>query len=133
MWRRLRPWRTDLCGACDAGPKTLGEVPRTAAEALVIAAALKSAASRALSQAFDKRVLVPKFISPPPPPSSSASLDAAAAAAGAPSSFPPPEAQVVIVGAGLLGLYAAHRLTKEGFNVAILEQRMLIGGIWQGG
>jgi murein DD-endopeptidase MepM/ murein hydrolase activator NlpD len=131
MWRRLRPWRTDLCGACDAGPKTLGEVPRTAAEALVIAAALKSAASRALSQAFDKRVLVPKLI--PPSSSASASLDAAAAAAGAPSSFPPPEAQVVIVGAGLLGLYAAHRLTKEGFNVAILEQRMLIGGIWQGG
>ena len=39
----------------------------------------------------------------------------------------------LVVGAGLLGLYAAHRLTKEGFNVAILEQRMLIGGIWQGG
>jgi hypothetical protein len=123
MWRRLRPWRTDLCGACDAGPKTLGEVPRTAAEALVIAAALKSAASRALSQAFDKRVLV----------GGGGARAAAAAAAGAPSSFPPPEAQVVIVGAGLLGLYAAHRLTKEGFNVAILEQRMLIGGIWQGG
>ena len=97
-------------------PESLGEVPRTAADARVTADALKAAASRALSQAFDKRVLVPVPASP------------AAAAAGI--AAPPAETEVLIVGAGLLGLYAAHRLTKEGFNVAVVEQRMLIGGIW---
>ena len=37
---------------------------------------------------------------------------------------------VVVVGAGLLGLLAAKRLLDEGFDVAILEQRALVGGIW---
>eukprot|EP01049_Picozoa_sp_SAG25_P013208 SAG25_NODE_1982_length_2061_cov_1.769113_3_plen_487_part_01 len=37
---------------------------------------------------------------------------------------------VVVVGAGLLGLLAGKRLREEGFHVAILEQRALVGGIW---
>ena len=43
---------------------------------------------------------------------------------------PPASADVVIVGAGLLGMLAAHRCRAAGFNVAVLEQRTLVGGIW---
>ena len=37
---------------------------------------------------------------------------------------------VVVVGAGLLGMLTAHRCTSAGFSVAVLEQRPVIGGIW---
>jgi len=48
------------------------------------------------------------------------------------SVFPPQNNKelVVVVGAGILGLIAAKRLTDEGFDVAILEQRLMVGGIW---
>lgn len=42
----------------------------------------------------------------------------------------PAKADVVIVGAGLLGLYAATRLSRSGYRVAVLEQRSITGGIW---
>eukprot|EP00613_Pedinella_sp_CCMP2098_P074214 CAMPEP_0171913182 /NCGR_PEP_ID=MMETSP0993-20121228/11575_1 /TAXON_ID=483369 /ORGANISM="non described non described, Strain CCMP2098" /LENGTH=2101 /DNA_ID=CAMNT_0012547131 /DNA_START=37 /DNA_END=6342 /DNA_ORIENTATION=+ len=37
---------------------------------------------------------------------------------------------VVVVGAGLLGLMAAKRLKDAGHEVAVLEQRAVVGGIW---
>jgi len=43
---------------------------------------------------------------------------------------PPAAVDVVIVGAGLLGLVTAHRCLTAGFSVAVLEQRPLVGGIW---
>jgi len=43
---------------------------------------------------------------------------------------PPAAVDVVIVGAGLLGLVTAHRCLEAGFTVAVLEQRPLVGGIW---
>jgi hypothetical protein len=42
----------------------------------------------------------------------------------------PSSVDVVIIGAGLLGMVAAHRLLARGHTVAILEQRTLVGGIW---
>ena len=42
----------------------------------------------------------------------------------------PTETEVVVVGGGLLGMVAAHRLRAKGHAVVILEQRALIGGIW---
>jgi monoamine oxidase len=43
---------------------------------------------------------------------------------------PPAVVDVVIVGAGLLGMLTAHRCVRAGFSVAVLEQRPLVGGIW---
>ncbi|CAE7229956.1 lolF1, partial [Symbiodinium microadriaticum] len=43
---------------------------------------------------------------------------------------PPASADVVVVGAGLLGMLTAHRCRSAGFSVAVLEQRTLVGGIW---
>jgi 5-methyltetrahydropteroyltriglutamate--homocysteine methyltransferase len=45
-------------------------------------------------------------------------------------STPPAKADVVIVGAGLLGMVTARRCLDAGFTVAVLEQRPLVGGIW---
>ncbi|CAE7231115.1 PKS40 [Symbiodinium sp. CCMP2592] len=45
-------------------------------------------------------------------------------------SQPPVSADVVVVGAGLLGMLTAHRCSAAGFSVAVLEQRTLVGGIW---
>jgi cation diffusion facilitator CzcD-associated flavoprotein CzcO len=42
----------------------------------------------------------------------------------------PTEAEVVVIGGGLLGMVAAQRLLKNGRKVVILEQRSLVGGIW---
>lgn len=47
-----------------------------------------------------------------------------------PRSKVPPVVDVVVVGAGLLGMLTAHRCTSAGFSVAVLEQRPVIGGIW---
>jgi len=60
---------------------------------------------------FDKRQLVPTntLLSAPNPDS---------------------ETDVVIVGAGMLGLLAAVRLTRRGFKVNVLEKRNIVGGIW---
>jgi thioredoxin reductase len=37
---------------------------------------------------------------------------------------------VVVVGAGLLGMYAGNKLADEGMNVAVLERRWVTGGVW---
>eukprot|EP00434_Breviolum_minutum_P038188 symbB.v1.2.033867.t1/scaffold4270.1/size42129/3 len=47
-----------------------------------------------------------------------------------PRSKVPPVVDVVVVGAGLLGMLTAHRCTSAGFSVAVLEQRPVIAGIW---
>jgi hypothetical protein len=47
------------------------------------------------------------------------------------SSVKPPQAvDVVIVGAGITGLYAANRLLQSGISFCILEKADRIGGIW---
>ncbi len=43
---------------------------------------------------------------------------------------PPPSADVIIVGAGITGLYAANRLKESGISCSILDQREKVGGIW---
>ena len=40
----------------------------------------------------------------------------------------PVEADVVIAGAGLSGLYAAYLCRQQGLSIAVLEARDLIGG-----
>ena len=42
----------------------------------------------------------------------------------------PDATRVVVIGGGLLGMVAAHRLLARGHEVVILEQRTLVGGIW---
>lgn len=42
----------------------------------------------------------------------------------------PTRVDVVIVGAGITGLYAANRLREEGLSYCIIEKRDMIGGIW---
>lgn len=47
-----------------------------------------------------------------------------------PRSAVPSKVDVVVVGAGLLGMLSAHRCRAAGFSVAVLEQRAVVGGIW---
>jgi len=47
-----------------------------------------------------------------------------------PRSNVPAAVDVVVIGAGLLGMLTAHRCTSAGFSVAVLEQRPVVGGIW---
>ena len=42
----------------------------------------------------------------------------------------PQSVDVVVVGAGLLGMYAATRIAQSGLSVVILERRNVVGGIW---
>ncbi|MFM8424958.1 MAG: FAD-dependent oxidoreductase, partial [Chloroflexota bacterium] len=35
---------------------------------------------------------------------------------------------VIVIGAGMAGLSAAHELTKAGWNVTVLEARSRVGG-----
>lgn len=42
----------------------------------------------------------------------------------------PVRVDVVIVGAGITGLYAANRLREEGLSYCVVEKRDMIGGIW---
>ena len=42
----------------------------------------------------------------------------------------PERVDVAIVGGGITGIYAAHRLKKAGISCAILEKRDRVGGIW---
>ena len=37
---------------------------------------------------------------------------------------------VVVIGAGFAGLYALHRLRKDGYSVRVLEAGKSIGGTW---
>jgi thioredoxin reductase len=89
----------------------LGEFPVSKDDALKVARAITSRIEEVVDPKFDKRTLVPKhaLYSAPQVPS---------------------ETDVVIVGAGLLGLYAANRMVDQGFKVTIVEQRTIIGGIW---
>jgi hypothetical protein len=43
---------------------------------------------------------------------------------------PPKQVDVVVVGAGITGIYAANRLAEAGISSCILEKRNKIGGIW---
>ena len=42
----------------------------------------------------------------------------------------PEKANVAIIGAGVTGLYAAHRLQEAGISFVVLEREEQIGGIW---
>ena len=46
------------------------------------------------------------------------------------SGQPPQAVDVVIVGGGITGLYAANRFQQRGITFSILEKRDCIGGIW---
>jgi hypothetical protein len=42
----------------------------------------------------------------------------------------PEQVDVLIVGAGITGLYAAHRLAQKGMSFCVVEERDIAGGIW---
>ena len=42
----------------------------------------------------------------------------------------PERVDVMIIGAGITGLYAAHRLAREGISFCVVEERDIAGGIW---
>lgn len=42
----------------------------------------------------------------------------------------PETVDVVVVGAGVTGLYAARRLKEEGLRYCVLDERDMVGGIW---
>ena len=42
----------------------------------------------------------------------------------------PGQVDVVIVGGGITGLYAAHRLAEQGISFCVVEEREIAGGIW---
>ena len=42
----------------------------------------------------------------------------------------PEQTEVLIVGGGITGLYAAHRLAREGLSFCVVEERAIAGGIW---
>ena len=42
----------------------------------------------------------------------------------------PEQVDVVVVGAGVTGLYAADQLSKNGISFCVVDQRDIIGGIW---
>jgi len=42
----------------------------------------------------------------------------------------PEQVDVLIVGGGITGLYAAHRLAKQGIPFCVVEEREIAGGIW---
>ena len=46
------------------------------------------------------------------------------------STLLPERVSVVVVGAGLLGLYAGTKLIQEGFDVIVVDRRSVAGGIW---
>jgi len=46
------------------------------------------------------------------------------------SKSPPRKVDVIVVGAGLLGMVTAKRCVDAGFSIAVLEQRPMVGGIW---
>lgn len=48
-----------------------------------------------------------------------------------PSTPAQPDLDVLIVGAGMAGLYALHRLRSDGYNVLVVDRAPEIGGTWQ--
>ena len=42
----------------------------------------------------------------------------------------PGQVDAVIVGGGITGLYAAHRLAEQGISFCVVEEREIAGGIW---
>ena len=41
-----------------------------------------------------------------------------------------PDVDVVVVGAGMAGLYAIHRFRQSGFSVRVFEAGDDVGGTW---
>ncbi|CAE8590436.1 unnamed protein product [Polarella glacialis] len=104
-----RPHTIFTFGQQQPGAECLGAAPLEPEAAKAAAAEIQARMQRRMR--FDKRKLTPSgsLLSPATPPS---------------------EVDVVVVGAGMLGLYMAVTLTRRGFKVVVLEQRMIIGGIW---
>ncbi|CAE8620161.1 unnamed protein product [Polarella glacialis] len=104
-----RPHTIFTFGPQQPGAECLGAAPLEPEAAKAAAAEIQARMQRRMR--FDKRQLMPSgsLLSPATPPS---------------------EVDVVVVGAGMLGLYMAVTLTRRGFKVVVLEQRMIIGGIW---
>jgi len=105
-----RPHVLFAFGAARPGLEGLGAVPRTPEQAVSAAEAVQRRMQAGM--VFDKRQLAPSSV-----------------LASAPQA-PPAQVDVVIIGAGLLGLHAAVQLRRRGFTVAVLEKRMIVGGIW---
>jgi cation diffusion facilitator CzcD-associated flavoprotein CzcO len=53
-----------------------------------------------------------------------------ASVAGSRSSGEPDEVDVLVVGAGIVGLYQLYRAVEEGFSVRLLEAGGEVGGVW---
>ena len=111
---------------------TLRLLPRDAADAAAVADVVHARATAPMR--VDKRSLVPL-----PARSSGYALAAqpddyvAAGGNGTASSevlAPPADVDVIVVGAGVLGLLAAAKLVTRGYSVAVLDQRNVVGGIW---
>src|ERR1051325_4477931 len=47
-----------------------------------------------------------------------------------PTSAPPPDVEVLVVGAGITGLYQLHRALEEGFTAELVEAGDGVGGTW---
>jgi cation diffusion facilitator CzcD-associated flavoprotein CzcO len=57
-------------------------------------------------------------------------LDSPQPATGASVVSPTADVDIVIVGAGILGLYQLYRAQRDGYSVALLEQGTGVGGTW---
>lgn len=104
-----RPLTRFTLGCERSGAVALGSFPSSSLDAGAQADRIQSSMQDGMR--FDKRVLVPRNMRLAPPK-------------------PVTETDVVIIGAGLLGLHAAVQLQRRGFGVAVMEQRALVGGIW---
>ncbi len=77
--------------------------------------------------------LYPLESPPPPPPAASADsapVSPADMVLGNRGSVPRPRYEVVVVGSGVVGLLAAHKLLGAGVDVCVLEREAHVGGIW---
>lgn len=46
------------------------------------------------------------------------------------TSSTPKKVDILVVGAGVTGLYAANKLTQRGLTFCVIEEREIVGGIW---